>query len=267
MSLPKVSIVVTTYHESAKRYLDECMKSIETLNYPRELLETILVARKTYAPQYSKVNTIYPPENDYWTARGVNYGFASASKDSKYILYLNDDTILTKNSLMNMVLALEERPNVKLVVNALSPCDNYIQYALAFAIQEGGQLRSLHERFYKYEDFKDFSQLRNAVSMYGAGLIFQSYLCIYATLIPRAAWDDIMGFDENFRLGQDDVDASLRLIQKGWRLASVTDAVIWHFGGSSNENSLTDPIRKSNVKYFFEKWGFYPPGMSQKDSE
>lgn len=263
--MSKVSIVVTTYHESAKKYLDQCIDSIANLKYPKHLIETILVARETYAPQYSNVKTIYPPENEYWTARGVNYGIANTSKESKYILYLNDDTILTRDSLVNMVLALEERPGFKLVVNALSPCDNYIQYALAFSFQEHDEIRFLDKRFYKYEDFKDFSGLKNAKSLYGAGLIFQSYLCIYATLIPRAAWDDITGFDENFRLGQDDLDASLRFIQKGWRLASVTDAVIWHFGGSSNEKSLTDQIRKSNVKYFFEKWKFLPPGMTEAD--
>lgn len=266
MIWPKVSIVITSYWPEAKKYLDLLIQSIANLEYPKEQLEVIVVGKKSYLPQYEidgiPIKTVCPPDLDqFYTATGVNYGISQASPESEYFFYMNDDVILTKDCLKNMVFTCRGQPYV---ANALSPCDQGMGYIFLLGYQKDGDFHPLMERFYKYDQLiSQFNHLINAKSLYPSGVVFQNNLCIYATLIPRSIWEDVGGFDENFRIGADDTDWCIRASQKGTRFVSVTDSIVWHFGGSSHK--LDDATRKHNQVYFYKKWGIPFPGMRVED--
>lgn len=264
MSAPKVSIVLTSYQQSAKRYLDLCVKSIKNLNYLASSVEVIIVGKQGYMPEYPGCKTVAPPEAQYWNARGSNFGISHISPDSKFIMFCNDDLIFTRDSLHYLVEAAGDRD---IMLNAISCCDNYIQYALDIGFRKNGHFYSMPDRFYKYEQLEaHFQELMNTGSQYHAGFVYQQYLCMYATLIPVKVWKMVGEFDENFRIGPEDIDYSIRAKQKGVMLASCLNAVIHHFGGSSNGATLTDEIRRSNTRYFKQKWGAFPPGQTEADA-
>lgn len=262
MNQPKVTIIITTYHPSSLRYLDMCVGSIKELNYPKNKIETFIVTRKLFRPHYEDVTTICVPEESFYPARAINYASGFMAPDSEYIFTINDDVILTNNSLSNMIKMMNlTRPEQRMILNGISPCDNYaLNYALQFGYFKENAFYSMPDRFYIYEDLAhDFEYLVKASSLYQMGYIKQDYLCFYATLIPRDVWNEVGLFDEGFKLGQDDIDYSWRAKKCGVKLASCLDALIWHFGGEAGSKNMSDELRMSNVKYFEKKWGVLPP--------
>ncbi len=252
MTLPKVSIVVTAYLKANKRYLDLCVRSIKNLNYPADLLDVVVVTHRDYQPEYAGVKVIWPDKEKYWNSEGMNFGVAHSHPDSKFLLILNDDTMLTKNSLRNLVLTVGDN---LFCVNALSPCDNGIRYHLHFGFTHDGVRFQLPERAYEYEHLeKYFDSMLNSDSYYPAGLVSQDFLCIYATLIPRKVWEMVGEFDERFRTGPEDIDFSRRAKEKGVHLFSVLDALIWHFGGVTAKHTIDPAQRLANEEAYVAKW-------------
>lgn len=261
--LGKVSIIVTTYLEQTKPYLDVCIESINNLVYPKDKIEVILVARKGYAPEYPNVKTVYPEEEEFHNAHGVRFGMQQASKDSKYLFYINDDVMLTKNSLIKITNCVGDN---MVIVNSISPCDNYMFYNLLFGFRDkDNNFCLLRDRFYKLENLQGhLKELMDADSLYPAGTVPVPYLCMYATLIPRKVYDLVGEWDDNFKTGQDDIDYALRAKQSGCGLFIALDSLVWHFGGRTADTTMNDQNRRDSAKYFVKKWGQLPPCVTQE---
>lgn len=257
---PKVSIVVTTYVPENKAYLDAAMDSIANLDYDN--FETILVAKPSYMPTYANVKTVSPDKTQFYCTEGMNFGVRSTDPASKYLLLLNDDVILTRNSLAEFVRMCGDH---EMILNPISPCDNYFKYGLFFGYERDGKLEELKERFYRMEFFgKSVSSLKNAHSIYPPGVLFQDFLCMFATFVPRKVWEKVGPLDDSFRGGPDDIDYSYRARNANVRLGVVLSSLIWHFGGVSADKTVDWPLRKWNAKHFYEKWGHPPPGVTME---
>lgn len=256
---PKVTIIITTYNSESKRYLDLCIESIKRLNYPKNKLEVIIVSRSSYLPRYENCLTIHPPEESFYPARGINFASQYMASDSEYIFTINDDVILTRDSLKNLV-NLSQVMNDNVLINPISPCDNYLFYGLKFGFEKDGIFMGMPHRFYVYEDLSPyFENLVKSRSLYETGFVKAPYLCFYATLIPRKIWEKVGLFDENFKLGQDDIDYSYRARNNGVMLVCCLDSLVWHFGGEGGSKGMDQSLRDHNALYFKDKWGVLPP--------
>lgn len=254
--LPKVSIIVTTYLEESKPYLDAAISSIYNLDYPKTQLEVILVGPEWYLPQYENVRTICPRPGKFHNPVGVNFGMNCASDDSKFLFMMNDDVILTRQSLKNLVQAAGDND---IVLGATSNCDNHDFYSLQFGVIANSGYHQLGDRQYRLEQIKPIlTEMMNQDSYYPPGFIFPRTLYLYANLFPHSVWRKIGGFDEKFLTGFDDTDWCIRAQQAGVRLAIATDVLVWHCSGASADKtmgSLDSEVRKRNEEYFNLKWG------------
>ena len=240
MSLPTVSVIVTSYQPKAKEYLDLCVRSIKNLNYPSELLDVIIVAPKSYAPEYEGVRTLSPDEPEYGMPRGLNFGMQASS--GEYMLVLNDDVILTRNSLTPLVNMYEASETMGLLM-PYGNDSNLNRYALKSPLSGP----------YKIEGVKALADpLMNLDSPYPLGAIICDTLCLYAFLIRRSVFEKIGPFDENL-IGQDDTDYSIRSLHAGFVNAINIGSLVFHAGGASNQ--LTPEQREKSMRIFNEKWG------------
>ncbi len=265
MSLPKVSIVVTTYAYETKPYLDLCIESIENLDYPKECLEVIVVCNQFHQSIYQygdRVKVVAPIEKQFYNPRGLNFGISSASPDSDYYLILNDDVILTRTCLLPLIRMAN---SMDIIVQPISPCDNYRAYSLQMGYIHNQEYKPMLKQFHRMDEFKpeEFKSMMNSESMYPAGAVHTPSLCMFATLIPKIVWEKVGKFDENFKTGQDDIDYSIRASQKGVAMVYCLNSLVWHFGGVTADTSISLAKRKENIVYFKEKWGFLPPGMPE----
>lgn len=259
-TLPKISIIITSYMETAHEYLDLCIQSIHNLSYPKELLDIVLVTKPGYHPEYSNVKTIYPNKEQFYNPVGINYGVANSDQDSKYIFLLNDDLILTKDCLQPLV---DQAQDNDIILMPLLSCHQNWRYTLMMGHIEGDKLYQIQKRFNRLEDWLPIKdKLMNSNSIYPPGILHESHLCMVASLIPRKTWNKVGGFDENFTCGQDDTDYSMRARKLGIPLGICLNSLVYHFGGvttSESAGDLKSELRNKNKEYFKEKWGFSPP--------
>lgn len=250
----KVAIIVTCWLYENKPYLDACIDSILNLDYPQELLDVIIVGRKSYQPSYFGAQTVVKDSDDFGNSEGMNFGASFADKDTDFFLFLNDDTILTKDSVTNLVRAAQD---AEIILGPISPCDTGLHHVLFFGF---------HDENEKLVNFTGKNQTRieqnyvepmmNAKSVYPNGLILVPHLFFYAVLIPKKVWDKVGKFAEEFKTGPDDIDYSYRAKKLGIPLAVCLDSLIWHFSGITSERTLTPQMREENAKKWKEKWGF-----------
>ncbi len=239
--MPKVSIIITSYFERSRPYLDLCLRSIRGLDYPKDQLEVIVVGRKDYMPRLEGVKTVSPNEVKFWPPVGLNHGIAKST--GEFIFVLNDDTICTKDSLRNLVRALERNTQVGL----LMPISNDQQSRYHANV-------GIVARPYRIEELEGRAHLLMAQeSPYPPAYSFHQTLCIYAFLMRRAVYDQVGPFDESL-IGQDDIDYTLRIGQNGLLNAIAYDSIVYHFGGVSADHTFTAANRDESMKRFQAKW-------------
>lgn len=250
--LPKVSIVIPSYSSKTKPYLDLCMDAIKNLDYPSELIDVNLVTPSTYQTNYDNVKVIRHPNDNRSFAEAVNYGIKHSDQTSDFVFLLSDDTIPTKNSLVAMV---EMAGDSEIILGPISNCDNTWLYNLLMPIEINKKRFLITKRFFTAEEIgEDVKYLKDSVSGYLPGLVFTQTLCMYATLLPRKVIAKVGDLDENFRDGYEDSDYLYRAKQLRIPSAVCLNAMIWHFGGRTTEELLTQDVTDKNRQYFESKW-------------
>lgn len=240
MSQPLVSIIVTSYCQESRAYLDQCIKSIANLSYPN--IETIIVGRRDYnMPEYANARTIAPDEGSFWNGHGINYGVEHSS--GEYLLIVNDDCVLTRDSVAPLVNALKH-PEIGQVMPASN--DQQFRYYIPY----------LMHHFEYMERSGQADKLGDALCHGPQGLMFADTLCLYAHMLRRETWDRVGGMDDNS--GLIDIDYSLRMRQAGLMNAIELSSIIWHWGGRSVTHTLDTPKRLKQRDQFKAKWGWVP---------
>lgn len=258
--MEKVSIIIPSFSANTRAHLDLCLQSIINMNYPLGLIDVIVSTPAAYEPEclfFAKV--VHHPDPNRQFAEAVNYGVKMSHPESKYLLILNDDTILTKNSLLELVRTAEQEPAV---INPTSNCDLGWKYLLSLELEKDGEKYQISKRFFGMNEALGFEQsLMNAKSIYPRGAMLTDTLALYATLIPRKIWDDVGELDEQFKTGYEDSDWCHRAKLKGWPLKIELSSIIWHFGGVATLECLSQEQTDENKRKFFAKW--HGPKLSQ----
>ena len=220
-----ISIVVVTHLESNKKYLDSCLQSIANQTLSPDKYETIVVSSGEYQPSLAKWCKGVHVDTRMHYPEAVNYGVKHTDPKSKYLLILNDDTILTKESISNMLMGLGDS---QIILNPLSNCDNHFMYNLILGYERNGQFETMNKRFYRYDEWEKIQpNLMNARSIYPPGIVARDFVCFYATIIPRSVWNKVGELDPNFKTGQDDVDYCRRAKKLGIASGVALQSIIW----------------------------------------
>lgn len=243
---PLISIIVTTYLPESKIYLDACIKSIFNLDYDN--FEVILVGRPSYQPTYDKVKTVIFPRDEFGNSEGINFGVKNANSNAAAYFILNDDVILTKKSLSEIVRCDSGRN----VLGPISNCDQYIHYFLPALGNMPNQYRMNHDQ----EEREGLvNNLISCQSPYPAGAIFRPHIYFYAVYISKRVWQDVGALGEEFKTGPDDLDFCKRASACGVPIAIVLSSLVWHASGVTAESTLDDAKRKANAEAWQRKWG------------
>lgn len=260
MSLPKVSLIFVTCRKENQRLLDTALASANYLHYPKEQLDLHVVSGNGFeaslAAYEGRIIGHFRPDRIHY-AEAINYGISFTDNDTEYYWILNDDVILTPDSLFNMV---EASKMFDMVLNPISNCDNQALYVLpGIGYVKDGQLVQKTKRFYKYEEWQpEFQDLMKASSLYPPGLLKLPFCPSYATLVSKKVWDKVGGYDGKFLTGQEDLDFSKRAAKLNIPSLACLNALVWHYGNQTAEHTLTDEIRQANINYYKEKHGEMP---------
>jgi GT2 family glycosyltransferase len=216
---PSVSIVIVTWN--GRHHLGECLRGVAALEGVSA--ETIVVdngstdgTAEYVRAEFPSVRLVVLPENRGF-AGGNNVGVREAC--GRYVALLNNDTVVDPGWLRSLVGGLDEAAGIALVTSRIvymhdpsiidSAGDGLLRWGGAFKRHHGAAVGAA----------------THSVEVFS--------VCGAACLMPKAVFDELGGFDEDFFASHEDVDLSYRARLLGYRCRYVAEAVVRHHGSAT----------------------------------
>lgn len=244
-NLQPVSIVIVNYN--AGPLLTRCVHAAL-----EQALEVIVVDNASTDSSMEKLMACFHLESRLrLMAAGKNSGFATGcnigldASTQPYILFLNPDCILEKDSLQRMIQVMESDPPIGMAGGYLINPDGS---------EQGGGRRAIptpwrafvrasglyHLGKYWPQLFFDFHLHKQPLPQTPIEVEAVSGALM---LVRREAIKDVGLWDENYFLHCEDLDWCMRFKQKNWKIVFVPDAPAIHFKGTC-----------SRTRPFFVAW-------------
>ena len=245
-NFPKVSIIIP--HYKGRRLIRECLSSLKQLNYPKEQLEIKVVdncspdgSLRGVRKEFPRVSVLKNKENNYCKANNIGFEYSQG----QYVGFLNNDTVVEKNWLMNLVKVMEKDKNIGCAGGKILLPDGRIQSAghVEFPGHYWGD-RGFHE-----PDLGQYNMPEELESLSGSALLFR-----------RDCLKEVGEFDEDFVMYLDDIDIFFRCRKQGWKICYVPESIVYHkFHGTADEKQARFYIERNRLlliaKHFPDELG------------
>ncbi|NGZ10483.1 MAG: glycosyltransferase family 2 protein [Nitrospira sp. LK70] len=233
-----VSLIIVNYN--AGDLLEVCVSS--TANQADEV---IVVDNASSDDSLAQLAAAFPGDRRLKIVRNrENLGFAAACNigaelsTGSYLFFLNPDCVLTPNSVKQLLKTLEQYPDVGMVGGLLVNPDGTEQPGGRRAIPT--PWRSFVRAFglSRFADrwprlFFDFHLHKQPLPTHPIEVEAISGACM---LVRRVAMQSVGHWDEGYFLHCEDLDFSMTLRGKGWKIMFVPDARIVHDKGGCSRS-------------------------------
>ena len=210
MSSPRISVIIVNYN--GKELLQKCLESLFKIDYNN--FEVILVDNNSTDGSMEFVTKSYP--NIIVVKLDSNKGFAEpnnvAAKISKgkYLLFLNNDTVVTPNFISEMVKVMETDKKIAVCQSLLLKPDGSVDSSGDFIDHLG----------VVYNSKTKIDEIREVSSARGASMLVRSDI-----------FEKLDGFDQKFFITFEDVDLCWRSWILGYRVLIIPTSIVYHEGG------------------------------------
>lgn len=209
---PLVSIIIVNYN--GKELLKNCFESLSKILYSN--VEIILIDNNSVDDSVNFIRNFSPKtiiiKLDY------NKGFAEPNNigakiaKGKYLLFLNNDTIVTENFLSELIKEIEKDKKTAICQSLLLKPDGKVDSSGDFIDQLG----------VVYNSKTHVLENRKISSARGASM-----------LIRKDVFIELDGFDKKFFVSFEDVDLSWRAWILGYSVILVSNSIVYHLGGTT----------------------------------
>ena len=239
--MQKVATVILHYN-GAKNTL-ECLESLEKVNLSKETnLEIVVVdnaSKEKLKTQNSKLKNkeveVIRNEENLGYAEGNNIGIRYALKNgADYILVLNNDTIVDKSLIKELLNAIKRDKNIGIVAPKIYFAKGFEFHKDRYKKEELGHVLWYAGGEIDYKnvighhigvDEVDYGQYDKAEETY-----FASGCCMF---IKKEVFDKVGFFDKKYFLYYEDADLSERVKKAGYKITYKPSAVLWHKNAGS----------------------------------
>jgi GT2 family glycosyltransferase len=254
-----IDLTVSVVTGNNKKFILECLKSIyeTTKNLSFEVYVVINgPSDDSEAPlkeSFPDVNLIINQKKMGFT---YNHNRVIEKAKGKYILVLNDDTLILNGALKKMVDFMETSPDVGILGCRILNLDGTLQWSCGkslnhkFEYWKAGMLNSLLSPFLKDHHFKNTQEV--------------SWVTGACLLVRNEAARAVGVFDENIIIYFEDADWCYRMIKAGWKVVFYPHAKIIHYFGQTRKKYLARDILiiYQSRLYFFSKHYSRPTSYS-----
>ena len=224
---PDFSVVLVCWNN--RSYLESCLHSLYWSG-ARSSFDVVVVDNGSTDGSQDMLRRNFPRakliENDHNVGLGAACNQGMNASAGRYVLLLNDDTLVNGPSLDTMVSFMDSTPHAAAVGGRLINPDGSFQSAHAdfsSLLQEILIVTSLGEWFWPgYPSHKKFDRAQSVDWMSSACL-----------LLRRSALAQIGFLDEEYFIYGDEVDLQFRLKKAGWQIWYLANVTTIHYGGRS----------------------------------
>ena len=244
----KVALAIVSYNSAGK--LPDCLASLSAQNYPRELLDFILVDNN------SSDNSVDLIENSQLNFRIIknqdNVGFAGANNQAyelakelnvDYLVLLNDDTVVTSNWLSQLIETAESSDQIaavqsKLMLYPEKDLINSFGNALTF-------LGFGYCNYYRQPDKPEQNPFEVA---YPSG----AAVAIKITALQKTGL-----FDDKFFMYHEDVDLGWRLRLAGYQIVLEPRSVVYHKYSFAKADYKYHYMDRNRLLVYFKNYSWW----------
>lgn len=253
----EISIIIVNYNSA--EYLSACLTSIFMGN-KEATLEVIVVDNNSTDNSVSFVKKYYP--SVILISNDENVGFASANNQAilkatgKYILLLNPDTFLPPNCLEELIIFLEENPNIGLLSPKLIRPDGTLDWACRrnFPTPLDIYIHAFWlDKLFPSSRFLNHYSIANIDS--NLSIDVEAVAGAFM-LVRKKALKEVGLLDQRFFMYFEDLDWSYRFIQSGWRVFYYAQIEVLHHKRGSTKKFVRTMIREFYISLYqgYEKY-------------
>lgn len=246
--MDKIYIILLNYN--GYRYTQECIESIKK-NENNIEYEIVVVDNKSTDESVEKLKQI---PNIHLILLDYNKGFSGGNNEgikyaikngANYILILNNDTIIEKNSISILYDEMIKHKDVGIIgprimyydvpdkINSIGGCINW--YKGIAVLKDWNKVYEPHERKFDYTQF----------------------LTGCCMLIKKDVFDNVGYLPEEYFMYFEDVDYCINVKKNGYRIGVCYDSVIYHKESASSggsESPFTIKWNTRNRMIFIDKY-------------
>jgi N-acetylglucosaminyl-diphospho-decaprenol L-rhamnosyltransferase len=224
---PVLSIVLVCWNNKA--YLDPCLKSLYDTGM-RNSFDVIVVdngstdgSQQMLAEKYPEVKII---QNDSNLGLGKASNQGIEATNGRYVLLLNNDTIVNGAAFDAMVDFFEEHPRVGAVGGKIFNPDGSVQSCY-------NHFSTLWEEFLIATRLGEIFRPGYPSVMSGDEIKSVDWMTSACLMVRRATLDEVGLLDEGYFIYGDEVDLQYRIKKAGWEIYYLPEATTIHYGGRS----------------------------------
>lgn len=243
---PILSVVILNYN--AKDYLKKCLQSINQSRLGEYSIEVIVADNSSTDNSFQLAKTVKshrqnlkfifrPNSGNIGFAAGNNEGLKSTNTDSKYVLFLNPDTTVEKDTFRKIIDFFEHHPevdaatcNLILVLTGKTQPECHRGFPTpwnAFCHFFGFGLPKLfpHSKLFNgyFMGHLDYSKVQKIDACVGAFI-----------MMKRKVGEQINWWNEKYFMYGEDIDICWQIKQKGFNLYFYPGCKTYHYQGVSS---------------------------------
>jgi GT2 family glycosyltransferase len=189
-----------------------------------------------------------PTEQNLGFGRANNLGYAQASPDTEYVLFLNPDTVSNAAALAHCVERLRNDSTIGLISPKLVLADGSMDLACRRSIPTlwDGFCRAsgLAARWPRVKLFSGYNLTHLPDDgTYDVGAVNGAFMLAAHHVLTTVGGGTREIFDERFFMYGDDLDLCLRVAQAGWRIVYDGRVAITHLKGVSVAKDFSEMSR------------------------
>lgn len=247
------AIIIVTHNSLS--YLEKCLAAISKQSYaPKQVLVvdsgSYDVSALLALTERFKV-TIHLEKKNVGFCEGNNIGLSLVDPNTKYVLFLNPDVYLTSTFIEVACAHLDDplAEDVGALSGLLLGYDHQLDRPTGL-IDSTGIFQSWYG---KWKDRGQGDSIQKAYDFYHRSE-FVPALCgalMFCRLdaLRQVEFSQNIVMDPSFYMYKEDIDLSLRLRQKGWKLLYVPDLIAYHCRGwNVNRKEMSYPVRVLSAK-------------------
>lgn len=253
---PVVSVIIPVYNQFQYTYW--CVRSI--VDTVKDIRYEVIVADDCSTDHTCDIADYLPGvrviRNEQNLRFTLNCNNAAKHARGRYLVFLNNDTVVHEHWLSSLLDLMESDPSIGLAGSKLIYPDGILQEAGSIVWRDGSSWcygKGMNPALPEFNYVKDVDYISGA-----------------SIMVRRDVWEMLRGFDERYAPAYcEDSDFAFEVRAEGYRTVYQPKSEVIHFEGISNGKAVTTKLKSYqivNSRKFHGKWrdvlkGSHPHGV------